>query len=193
MQRVSVVGVSGSGKTTLAVQIASWLGAPRLELDSVFHQPGWEPLAQDEFRARVAAFAAADTWVIDGNYNSVRDLVWRRADTVVWLDLPRRVVMRRLIWRTLRRVLSRQELWNGNKEPWSNFFRADPEKSVIAWAWRHYPVYRDQYSGALADPQNAHLTFIRLRSGRDIASLADRTRAASSPGVTGASPGFPLC
>jgi adenylate kinase family enzyme len=45
MQRVSVVGSSGSGKTTLAAQIARCLGAPHLELDSVFHQPGWEPLA----------------------------------------------------------------------------------------------------------------------------------------------------
>jgi adenylate kinase family enzyme len=163
------------------VRIARCLGAPHLELDSVFHQPGWEPLAQDEFRARVAAFAAGDTWVIDGNYTSVLDLVWRRADTVVWLDLPRRLVMRRLVWRTLRRAVLRQELWNGNKEPWRNFFRADPEKSVVAWAWKHYPAYQDRYSSAQADPQNAHLTFIRLRSSAEIASFAGRLRASSPP------------
>ena len=123
---MSVVGVSGSGKTTLAAEIARRLGAPHLELDSVFHQPGWEPLPEQQFRTRVAEFVAGDRWVVDGNYSIVQDLVWRRADTVVWLDPPRSQVMRRIIRRTLRRVISRAELWNGNRESWSNLLRADP-------------------------------------------------------------------
>jgi adenylate kinase family enzyme len=98
------VGTSGVGKSTFASLLARGLGCPFLELDSVFHQADWVPLALDSFRAQVADFAAGERWVIDGNYSKVRDLVWARADTVVWLDLPRRVVMRRLVWRTLRRV-----------------------------------------------------------------------------------------
>ena len=44
------------------------------------------------------AAVTGERWVIDGNYTSqVKDLVWARADTVVWLDLPRRTVMRRII------------------------------------------------------------------------------------------------
>lgn len=169
-----MIGVSGSGKTTLAVHIARHLGAPYLELDSVFHQRDWQPLAAEEFRARVEAFSTGEAWVIDGNYRTVIDLVWARADTVVWLDLPRGMAMRRLIWRTLRRAVLRQELWNGNKEPWSNFFRADPEKSVIAWAWRHYHDHGARYASAMAEPRYAHLTFVRLRSRRDIAEFAAR-------------------
>lgn len=169
-----MVGVSGSGKSTLAAYIAASLGAPHLELDSVFHQRGWQPLAAEEFRARVAAFTAGDTWVVDGNYRTVSDLVWARADTVVWLDLPRWVAMRRLIWRTLRRTVMREELWNGNKESWGNLFRADPEKSVIAWAWTSYRANRTRYASAVADPQYAHLTFVTLRSRRDIAQFAAR-------------------
>ena len=57
-----------------------------------------------------------------------------RADTVVWFDLPYAVVMARTIRRTVRRVVTRQELWNGNKEPWSNLYSFDPKKSIIAWA-----------------------------------------------------------
>lgn len=180
VRRVSVVGVSGSGKTTLAAQIARGLGVPCLELDSVFHQPGWQPLAAEEFRARVGAFTAGDAWVIDGNYGAVRDLVWARADTVVWLDLPRRLAMRRLIWRTLRRTITRAELWNGNREPWDNLFRADPERSVIVWAWKHYHVYRTRYSSAPAAPENNHLTFVRLTSDADIAKFLSRLSTASS-------------
>ena len=103
-----MVGNSGSGKTTLAAAVADALGVPHLELDSVFHQPGWEPLDKDVFRARVAEFAAADGWVIDGNYSSAQELVWQRADTVLWIDLPRRTVMRQLVGRTLRRMWTRE-------------------------------------------------------------------------------------
>jgi adenylate kinase family enzyme len=116
-----MVGNSGSGKSTLARELAASLGVPHLELDSVFHQPGWEPLPEDEFRRLVTARANEDGWVIDGNYSAVRSIVWARADTVVWLDLPKWTVMRQVAWRTVRRAVTQQELWNGNREPLSNF------------------------------------------------------------------------
>jgi adenylate kinase family enzyme len=164
VQRVSVVGNSGAGKSTVGTALARQLGACFLELDSLQHQAGWTPLPPAEFRARVAAVAAGEWWVIDGNYSRVQDLVWARADTVVWLDLPRRVVMRRIIWRTLRRVGGRVELWNGNRERWRNFFSWDGRESVIAWAWQTHESTRARYEAAMADPSNARLRLIRLRS-----------------------------
>src|SRR6185437_5351687 len=100
VRRVSVVGNSGSGKSTLARELAASLGVPHLELDSVYHQPGWEPLPEDEFRRLVTAKTNEDGWVIDGNYSALRSIVWAHADTVVWLDPPRWTVMRRVAWRT---------------------------------------------------------------------------------------------
>lgn len=167
VRRVSVVGTSGAGKSTLAQELAAILDVPHLELDGVFHQPEWEPLPKDEFQRIVGVQAAADGWVIDGNYSDVQPLVWARADTVVWLDLPRRTVMRQIIWRTLRRVAGRQELWNGNRERWRNIFSLDPEQSVIAWAWRKHAEYRSRYRAASADPANARLRFVRLTSTQD--------------------------
>jgi adenylate kinase family enzyme len=174
VKRISVVGNSGSGKTTLAAEVSRRIAAPHLELDSVFHQPGWQPLPVEEFRARVAEFVAGDRWVVDGNYSSVQDLVWDRADTVVWLDPPRHRVMRQIIWRTLRRAITRAELWNGNREEWGSIFSADPAKSIIAWAWTSHRVVRERYSEAQADPANAHLTFIRVRGEGDVAALTGR-------------------
>jgi adenylate kinase family enzyme len=174
--RVSVVGNSGSGKTTIAAALSAALNAPHLELDSVFHQPGWAPLEDEEFRRRVAEFVAAPRWVVDGNYSKVQGLVWARADTVVWLDPARRRVMRRIIWRTLRRAALRAELWNGNRERWTNMLRADPMESIIAWAWTRHHSYRRRYEHAMADPANAHLTFIRLRTPGEAAALLGRVR-----------------
>jgi len=171
MRRVSVVGGPGSGKTTVGRRIAGSLGAPYVELDSIFHQPGWTELPPAEFRRRVADLVGGDAWVVDGNYRAVRDLVWARADTVVWLDLPRPLVLRRVVLRTLRRALTRRELWNGNREPLSNFYRLDPERNIIRWTWVMHPTYVARYSAALADPAHAHLRFVRLRSPAEIAAF----------------------
>ncbi len=168
MRRVSVVGTSGAGKSTFAAALAGALGVPRLELDSVYHQADWTPLPAEEFRRRVLVVASGSSWVIDGNYSTVRDIVWARADTVVWLDLPKRTIMRRLIWRTLRRVAGRVELWNGNRERWRYIFTWDDQESVIAYAWHTYDSRRERYATELADPAHGHLRLVRLRSPRAV-------------------------
>ena len=139
---------------------------PHVELDAIFHQPNWTPLPTDEFRRRVADAITGDGWVVDGNYSAVRDLIWERADTVVWLDLPRRVVMRQVAARTLRRMVSREELWNTNRERWRDLLDAD--SSIIVWAWTQHAKYRHRYAAAAKSPEYGHLTFIRLGSTADV-------------------------
>ena len=99
--------------------------------------------------------------------------MWARADTVVILDLPRHAVMRQVIWRTVRRVVLRVELWNGNRERWRNLFARDPQESVIVWAWHRHSVYRDRYLAAADDPKWRHLTFVRIQSRADGRRLLD--------------------
>jgi adenylate kinase family enzyme len=182
VRRVSVVGVSGSGKSTLGRQLAARLAVPYLELDSVFHQPGWTPLPAEQFQDRVTAIASGDGWVIDGNYSTVQPLVWRRADTVVWLDPPRLTVMRRIVWRSLHRVVGRTQLWNGNRERWRNLLTWDEQESVISWAWHRYPVYRQRYAAAADDPGNAHLAFRRIATRADARELLESARVAGQCG-----------
>ena len=183
MERVSIVGGPGSGKSTVGRRLAETLGSPYVELDSIFHQPGWEELPTGEFRRRVAAVVAGDGWVVDGNYSAVRDLVWERADTVVWLDLPRPLVMRRVVLRTLRRAVTRQELWNGNREPLSNFYRLDPQQNIIRWTWVMHAGYRARYTTAAADTSHAHLRFIRLCSPAEVAGFLGSLEG-QNPGST---------
>ena len=123
----------------------------------------------------------ATAWVVDGNYSAVREMVWERADTVVWFDLPYALVMARSVRRTVRRAVTRQELWNGNREPWSNLYSLDPRKSIIAWAATRHGVYRRRYREAEHDPRWAGLRFVRLRSQRAAdAFLAEVTVMAST-------------
>jgi len=177
VERISIVGNSGSGKSTLALRLAGRLGVPHLELDSVFHQPGWTELDLPTFKARVREFAAQPRWVIDGDYRvRLDDLVWERADTVVWLDFPRWVVMGRLLRRTIGRLLTRQELWNGNRESLRNALSRDPEISILRWSWTRHRAYRESYDVVRSDPAHAHLTFIRFRHPRQAERwLADQS------------------
>ena len=150
-----------SGKPVGVLRTHEW--APRVLIANSNLVPQWA--TWEEFRRRVAAAVAGERWVIDGNYTSqVKDLVWACADTVVWLDLPRRTVMRRIIWRSFRRAAARTELWNGNRERWRNFFSLDKEESVIAWAWQTHAATRAKMEAAVADQANSHVSFVRLEN-----------------------------
>lgn len=167
MQRIVVVGNSGSGKSTLAGQLADKLELVHIELDSLFHQPGWTPRDPEEFRSDLTARMddAEAGWTICGNYMSVTwSLTMPQADTVVWLDLARSLVMQRVMRRTIRRAVTREELWNGNREPLTNFYRWDPEKNIIRWSWTRHEQYRDRYSTAIEDGTWAHASVYQLRS-----------------------------
>jgi adenylate kinase family enzyme len=166
VRRVSVVGTTGAGKSTLARALAHQLGVPYVELDAFMHQPGWEPRPDGEFMDDVEQATSQAGWVVDGNYSRfvIEGPVWKRADTVVWLDLPRRTVMRRVIARTLRRAVTRQKLWNGNREPLSNLMSLDPEKSIIVWAWIKHDELARRYLDAMTDPTWQNITFVRLQS-----------------------------
>ena len=171
MRRVAVVGNSGSGKSTLGRELASQLGVIFVELDAIYHQPGWQPLPAEEFGRRVEAVVAGEGWVIDGNYSAVRDIVWAHADTVIWFDLPRRTVMRQIAARTLRRALTRTPLWNGNRESAASLLRLDPQRSIIRWAWTQHAKYHHRYTAASRDPNYEHLAFVRVGSRADARRL----------------------
>ncbi len=133
-RRLIVLGTSGSGKTTLAKTLATLIDAPCVELDALNWGPNWTAADTATFRAQVAAATAGERWVVDGGYTSVRDLLWPRADAIIWLDYPIGVNLWRLFWRVCRRIRSKEELWNGNRESFrANFLSRD---SLFVWACR---------------------------------------------------------
>jgi adenylate kinase family enzyme len=182
-RRIAIVGSSGAGKSTLARRLSESLGFPRLELDGLFHQPGWTQLATEDFRIRVGEFVANDAWVVDGNYERVRDLVLARADLVVWLRMSRAVVVRRVVQRTLSRLLLRRELWNGNRETWRAVISRDPERSIVVWAWVTHGKYDVAYTSLQrAAPEGQR--WVSLRSPGEVVAFlaASATQAEAARG-----------
>ena len=171
MRAVAIVGSPGTGKTTTALRLAACLGFEHIELDGIYHQPGWTSLETQEFRRRVRERieAATSGWVADGNYNGeLAGVVQAAADTIVWLDLPKSVAVRRVVRRTVRRGITREELWNGNREPLGNFFRWAPERNIMRWTWVRFDAYRERYEGFSADGTWAHADVVRLRTSREV-------------------------
>jgi hypothetical protein len=163
VRRVAITAsASGNGKTTVGREVARRLDAPFVELDAIHHGPGWTELSAEELRAQVVPILARNAWVIDGGYRAkLGDLVLERADLVVWLDLPLRVWLPRLIRRTIRRIVRHEELWNGNQETWRGAF-GGPE-SLVWWAVRAHFSRRRRYPTVLAP-----YPVVRLRSQRAV-------------------------
>jgi adenylate kinase family enzyme len=163
MRRVAIVAsASGSGKTTLGRELARRLGVPFVEVDSLVHGPGWTETPDAELQTELERLVADDGWVLDGVYqHKVGDLVLDAADTIVWIDLPLRVWLPRLVRRTWRRMRSREELWNGNREElrlalWGR-------RSLFVWALRSHFRRRREWPGELA-----RYPVVRLRSPEEV-------------------------
>jgi adenylate kinase family enzyme len=164
-KRVSVVGTTGSGKTTIARLMSQRLHLPHVELDALYWAENWTPIPEEEFQARVRAAIAEECWVMDGNYSRIRNLVWARAETVVYLDYSFGRVFWQLLWRTLRRSTTKEELWHGNRESIQNsIFSRD---SIMYWMLSTYHRRRRQYAARFQQPEFAHLRVVHLRSPKE--------------------------
>lgn len=182
--RVVVVGSSGSGKSTFARGLSKACDLTRVELDALNWGPGWtDRRAQGggAFERLLEAAIAGDRWVTDGNYREAMVLTLPRATHVVWLDYPRPVVMRRVIWRSLVRATSRRELWpgTGNRE---DFRRWLDREHPIRWAWDTFARRRAQYEILFADPRVEGVAKHRLRHPREAEPLIARMAAESCLG-----------
>ena len=160
--RISVVGTTGSGKTTVAKEISKNLLLPYVELDALYWDENWTGVSDEIFRDRVKDAVKADQWVIDGNYSRVRYLVWERAETVVYLDYSFTRTFWQPIKRTVRRSITKEELWSNNQESLrKSIFSHD---SIMLWMIKTYYRRRKQYAKLINQPEYAHLQIVHLRS-----------------------------
>jgi len=168
-RRVVIVGASCSGKTTLAENLAEKMACPFIELDALYWKPHWTPSEIPPFRIRVDEATHAPSWVLAGNYDSVRDITWPRADTLIWLDFALGVTLPRIITRSYHRWRDRELLWGTNRERFfSQFILWDKSKSLIAWNLHTRTSLLRRYAEAERDPANRHLIFYRLSSPAEL-------------------------
>jgi adenylate kinase family enzyme len=165
MNRISVIGTSGSGKTAFADKLARILHIPHVELDALHWEADWIPAHKEIFRSRVREVVEAERWVVDGNYSkSARDLVWGRADTIVWLDFSFTVTIGRVLRRTIYRLVTSEKCCNGNRERVGMALSRD---SIILWALQSYKRHRMEYPLLLATQEQRGARTVRLHSPKE--------------------------
>jgi adenylate kinase family enzyme len=164
-ERIVVVGTSCSGKTEFARQLAQSLGCPWVELDELYWAQNWTPKPNEEFRSLVQAAASAQSWVIEGNYGRVRDILWPRATTIVWLNYSFVTVFARALRRTVTRITTNEKLWHGNRESFlRSFFSRD---SILVWVITTYHRRRKEFEALRSGGSYPHLSWVEFQRPTD--------------------------
>jgi adenylate kinase family enzyme len=178
-RRIVIVGSSCAGKSTLGERLAGLLQAPFVELDALHWKPNWQESTDEEFIPKVAAATAGDGWVVAGSYHRVASkVVWPRAQTIIWLDLPLPLTLALIVRRSWRRWRGNELLWGTNREKFWSQFKLWDSNSLITFSVRNQRRKHDLYLGAMSDPQWSHARFIRLRSQAEVEQLLRAVEAA---------------
>lgn len=164
-RRLVVVGNGGSGKTRLSSRLAAAWQVPHIELDELAAGPNWSWVLPEILHDRIRSAIDRESWIVEGiNRDELRRLVMPHATMVVWLDLPKSVIARRLFFRSLRYVVGRAEL-NGSRETWRDLWHRDGfVRRTVA---KHDRRSRN-FATLLEESARPGLEVVRLRSAREV-------------------------
>jgi len=166
--RIVIIGTTSSGKSTLAQQLADKFGYDFIELDALHWEPNWQEAPLEVFRQRVETATQVPAWVVAGNYHIVRDLVWSKAEVVIWLDYS----LPRIFWQLTRRTFTRwwkhELLWETNYENISKHFKLWSQDSLFHWLFKTYWRRKREYPMLLALPEYQHLKLIQFKHPKEM-------------------------
>ena len=147
---------------------------PHIELDQLFWLPEWKKRPAEEFHSLVQEAVAAERWVACGNFSGVRDILWPRATHAIWLNYPFHIVFYRALYRTIRRVFIKEELFSGNYELFRQSFLS--RNSILWWVLKTYCQNRRQYEQLRDEETYPNLNWIELRHPRDADQLIEKLK-----------------
>ena len=165
--RLVVIGTTSSGKSTLAEKLSQRLALDFVELDALYWQPNWVGTPNDEFAAKVDNATHGDRWVVAGNYSRTRPITWPRAQAIIWLDYPFLTVFWRLITRTIRRNLTREELWGTNTDRFWIHFKLWSDESLVKWLFKTYWRRKREIPTLFELPEYQHLDLIHFKTPKE--------------------------
>lgn len=163
---IIIVGSPGSGKTTLSKHLSYCLNVPAIELDYYHFKENWVEVEDEIMVKKVDEMTSVPGWIADGNYKTLRFLLWKRADVLIWLNIPFFTNLRRLLVRTIHRAYTKKPLWHGNQESfYMSFFT---KNSILYWFLKTYRLRINQYNKLLRSPEFSHLYVIVIKNPNQV-------------------------
>lgn len=154
MKRILVIGCSGVGKSTLAAKIAAKTGIPFIATDALYWRDDWQAVPMEAVLRQLEQATKTETWILDGNVDNGRDVIWQRADTIIWLDYA----LPRLLWQVTRRNIMwwlQRKSWTETAMTWQHAW------SGIRHAYRSHALKRAHYPEYLYDFPHAKIYHFR--------------------------------
>ena len=164
MQRVIVIGTAGSGKTTMAKNVAAAIGGTAYDIDDFHWQPGWVERSPEEMIELFREPLGTECWTLAGNHSRTRHFTWAQADTVICLNYGFFVNFSRLLWRTIKRVVIREEVMPGCVETFRSQFLS--KDSLLVWFFQTYWKRKKTYPQLFVQEEYQHLTVLEFRHPR---------------------------
>ena len=165
MRKIALFGPPATGKSTLARWLTDQLGHPHTDLDEILFTPDG-PLPLPEFRRQAAQITEQDAWIVEGNFSKLADVVWHRADVLVWLDFPLYLIVYRIVRRSLRQLTGRDDSPQAKRLTWRKAFFN--RRSLLRSAIRKYRNNRPRYARQVNETAALGVEIVRLRSPRDV-------------------------
>ena len=167
MKRVIVIGSGGAGKSTFSRELGEITGIPVVHLDKLHWKPNWTGTPKDEWNEVVRREVEKPEWIMDGNFGGTRAMRMRAADTIIMLDLPRRVCMYRIIKRTVvYRNKTRPDMAEGCTERF--------DRDFIKWVWNYRKDSRTRAFKELESQAGKNIVVLRTR--REVAGFLESMR-----------------
>ena len=175
-KRIAIIGCGGSGKSTLAARLGPVLKLPVVHLDVHYWNPGWVPTPRDEWKSEVEGLVSGESWIIDGNYGSTMDRRLAASDAVIFMDMPRRICL----WRVLKRRFQNIGKSRPDMAPGCPERLLDGEfLKFLKWIWDYPKVNRRPLLVRLQELQPS-TTVVTLRNPKDVRDFLDGAKGTNS-------------
>lgn len=130
MKKILVIGSGGAGKSTFANRLGELLGINVIHLDALYWQPGWVEPPKAEWAATIDALISHDAWIMDGNYSGTLERRLAACDAVIFLDLPPRLC----VWRVLKRL---RRYHNATRPDMADGCHEHFNLQFLLWVWNY--------------------------------------------------------
>lgn len=179
LSRIILIGPRASGKSTVSARLACQLNLVHVELDAINRNKDGSPVSELSYTNTLTTRVRQPRWIVDGDYLEGIDrlalpIVWPMATTVIWLDLSFLITVRRLVFRTYRRIVHKEKAWGDMHDSKSSLMKRLVSGNAVRAYWNAKRVY----PALLKRPEYSHLTFIHLKKQSEIDAFLSSITAA---------------